>query len=235
MEAENYPIIMAATNRTIKLVQLAQHASPDSLWVAVYGRGTLTSTNKFGLELTESVVYDLTSFRSDHPGGTEALEACAGTDGTESFEYAGHSKSSMTKMQQYCIGQLEGAVVDVPELPRDQLRAEKLRRSIKKPGSKLVQFVSKWVKVVIIVMVVTVTLLLIYSSRNRFSQTLPMGGGKPKASTLSVHRAFWAGLALAGSFACVVARYFYKLFLATLDYENEVFSFPATIPKKSKR
>jgi cytochrome b involved in lipid metabolism len=55
-------------------------------------------------------VYDLTTFRSDHPGGIEALESCAGTDGTESYEYAGHSESNMMKMQQYRVGRLAGSL-----------------------------------------------------------------------------------------------------------------------------
>ncbi|KAL8785262.1 MAG: hypothetical protein Q9213_003466 [Squamulea squamosa] len=80
---------MSQLSEGITLGQLAEHKTLQSLWIAVHG-----------------YVYDLTTFSSDHPGGIEALESCAGIDGTESYDYAGHSDSNMEKMQQYRVGRL---------------------------------------------------------------------------------------------------------------------------------
>ncbi|KAL2760694.1 hypothetical protein ACRALDRAFT_1016639, partial [Sodiomyces alcalophilus JCM 7366] len=52
-------------------------------------------------------VYDLTEFASDHPGGIDVLKDTAGTDATESFEYAGHTADAITTMAKFQVGRLE--------------------------------------------------------------------------------------------------------------------------------
>ncbi|KAJ5128602.1 hypothetical protein N7448_002318 [Penicillium atrosanguineum] len=86
-------------SENITLEQLADHNTLQSLWIAVHG-----------------LVYDLTTVSSDHPGGIDVLESCAGTDGTEAYEYAGHSEENMVKMQQYCVGRLAGNPEQAPPL-----------------------------------------------------------------------------------------------------------------------
>ncbi|TRX94098.1 hypothetical protein FHL15_004866 [Xylaria flabelliformis] len=77
----------------VTLQQLANHNAEESLWIAVHGH-----------------VYDLTDFRLDHPGGVDALLSSAGTDGTEAYEYAAHSKENLVTMQQFRIGTLAGSL-----------------------------------------------------------------------------------------------------------------------------
>lgn len=46
----------------------------------------------------------------DHPGGVEVLKDVAGSDGTESFEYVGHSEDAYKTLAKFHIGVLEGEV-----------------------------------------------------------------------------------------------------------------------------
>jgi cytochrome b involved in lipid metabolism len=38
------------------------------------------------------LVYDITKFLNEHPGGSEVIMEVAGQDGTEGFEDVGHSE-----------------------------------------------------------------------------------------------------------------------------------------------
>lgn len=55
-------------------------------------------------------MYNVTSYVDDHPGGIEVLKDVAGSDGTESFEYVGHSKDAYKVLETFQIGVLEGDV-----------------------------------------------------------------------------------------------------------------------------
>ncbi|KAL8925145.1 MAG: hypothetical protein Q9208_003650 [Pyrenodesmia sp. 3 TL-2023] len=83
---------------TITLSQLNEHKTQQDLWIAVHGK-----------------VYNLTSFADDHPGGIDVLKDCAGTDGSETYEYAGHSANNMKTMQRFLVGTLAG-YNNVPDL-----------------------------------------------------------------------------------------------------------------------
>ncbi|EOA84359.1 uncharacterized protein SETTUDRAFT_63376, partial [Exserohilum turcica Et28A] len=72
------------------LFQLSQHNTQQDLWIAVFGK-----------------VYNLTAFAKDHPGGIDVLCECAGTDGTEVYEYAGHSESALSVLDRFQVGVLE--------------------------------------------------------------------------------------------------------------------------------
>lgn len=48
--------------------------------------------------------YDLTSFLSEHPGGSDVLLNVNGQDATEAFEDAGHSSTAKSQMAKYYIG-----------------------------------------------------------------------------------------------------------------------------------
>lgn len=52
------------------------------------------------------LVYDVSEFSSEHPGGAEALEAYSGRDATEAFRSIGHSKAAITRMQKFVVGEL---------------------------------------------------------------------------------------------------------------------------------
>ncbi|KXH44309.1 cytochrome b5 [Colletotrichum simmondsii] len=68
---------------------LSKHHDLDSLWVLIRGK-----------------VYDVTNYADDHPGGIEVLKDVAGSDGTESFEYVGHSEDAYKTLEELQIGVL---------------------------------------------------------------------------------------------------------------------------------
>ncbi|KAK1544030.1 cytochrome b5 [Colletotrichum paranaense] len=68
---------------------LSKHHELDDLWISIRGR-----------------VYDVTKYADDHPGGIEVLKDVAGSDGTESFEYVGHSEDAYKTLKEFQIGVL---------------------------------------------------------------------------------------------------------------------------------
>ncbi|OMP03666.1 hypothetical protein COLO4_10275 [Corchorus olitorius] len=59
------------------------------------------------------MVYDLTKFLEDHPGGDEVLLSATGKDATDDFEDVGHSDSARDMMNQYYVGE-----IDVSTIPK---------------------------------------------------------------------------------------------------------------------
>lgn len=57
--------------------------------------------------LIDGVVYDVTSFRGEHPGGEAVLRQHAGKDASEAFAKAKHSVSARRRMQQMVVGPLD--------------------------------------------------------------------------------------------------------------------------------
>lgn len=55
------------------------------------------------------VVFDITEYLQDHPGGAEVLVETAGTDATAAYEDVGHSEDAREIMQPYLIGTLKDA------------------------------------------------------------------------------------------------------------------------------
>ncbi|CEJ92562.1 hypothetical protein VHEMI08207 [[Torrubiella] hemipterigena] len=196
---------------TITLEELEAHNTLDSLWIAVHGS-----------------VYDLTNFVSDHPGGVDALHTCAGSDGTEAYDYASHSKSNMKKMQQYLVGKLDGyteAEQTDPPVPTHIKTVNKghSRALPRKPLALAASSIS------------TALALAALRQRGVFrTLTFPLmqlGAG----STQNAGLPFWAGMALASIVSCAGFLRLYKLYQSTLDYQNDVFSFPPVIPRKARK
>ncbi|KAL0933413.1 cytochrome b5 [Colletotrichum truncatum] len=76
--------------------EVSKHHNVHDLWVSIRGR-----------------VYDVTGYVEDHPGGIEVLKDVAGSDGTESFEYVGHSDDAYKVLQRFQVGTLESGVRSV--------------------------------------------------------------------------------------------------------------------------
>ncbi|KAI9661953.1 MAG: hypothetical protein M1821_009193 [Bathelium mastoideum] len=213
---------MTQLNKSITLEQLADHNTLESLWIAVHGQ-----------------VYDLTTFSSDHPGGIEALESCAGTDGTESYEYAAHSESNTAKLQQYRVGRLAGSLEQASPISHNPLPAGSKR--IRNAAYRLKQLRSpRWTKLAATLFATSLIVALTYQRRDSFVGYMLSTLSIPRlqlrnVSDQDIGYAFWGGIAIASSVSFVGFSYLYKLFLSTLDYQNDVFSFPPTIPKKTKR
>ncbi|KAJ3413230.1 hypothetical protein HDV05_008290 [Chytridiales sp. JEL 0842] len=73
----------------VDMDQVRQHNSRGSCWIVVKG-----------------VVYDVTKFLKDHPGGPDAILVNAGTDSTEDF-LAIHSSHARSLLHHYCIARLK--------------------------------------------------------------------------------------------------------------------------------
>lgn len=83
---------LSAEKRVVTWQELAEHASEESLWVAISGK-----------------VYDITSWQATHPGGQLTLLAVAGGDATDTFR-AMHPKQVWSQLGQFLIGNLESAL-----------------------------------------------------------------------------------------------------------------------------
>lgn len=69
--------------------------------------------------IIDNVVYDVTAFMEEHPGGVEVLLANAGKDASECFHRVGHSDVAFEWRQKFVIGE----VVDAEKwevLPREE-------------------------------------------------------------------------------------------------------------------
>lgn len=77
------------SDREIRLEELKKHTDMSSLWLLIH-----------------DVVYDITSFANEHPGGEEVLLEQAGGNATTSFEDVGHSSDAREMMKKYQIGVL---------------------------------------------------------------------------------------------------------------------------------
>lgn len=54
----------------------------------------------------DNLVYDVTAFLDDHPGGHEVLLNVSGKDASEDFDDVGHSSDAKEIMKKYCIGEV---------------------------------------------------------------------------------------------------------------------------------
>ena len=70
--------------------EILTHCTSDSLWIII-----------------DNLVYDVTKFRRQHPGGASILEQFGGNDGTEAFVRYGHSRLAKNIMKKYLIGKVE--------------------------------------------------------------------------------------------------------------------------------
>lgn len=86
----------------LSAADLAAHASAESSWVAVGG-----------------VVYDVTKYMREHPGGEQVLAEVAGRDATREFEDVGHSAGARAMLAQYKVGCLAGAAKTSIKLDAD--------------------------------------------------------------------------------------------------------------------
>jgi len=82
---ETYPSLGVA----YKMIDVARHCYPESCWIVI-----------------DDVVYDVTEFISQHPGGSEIILEHAGSDATGAFQDVQHSGDAKTIMDKYRIGQL---------------------------------------------------------------------------------------------------------------------------------
>ncbi|KAL2142952.1 hypothetical protein VTI28DRAFT_474 [Corynascus sepedonium] len=76
-------MVPSKQDKVITTTQLGEHKTVHDLWIAVHGY-------------------------ADHPGGIEILVECAGTDGSEPYDYAGHGEDATATMERFKVGKLAG-------------------------------------------------------------------------------------------------------------------------------
>ncbi|KAH7080820.1 cytochrome b5-like heme/steroid binding domain-containing protein [Paraphoma chrysanthemicola] len=194
---------------TIGVAQLAKHNTQQDLWVAVHGK-----------------VYDLTTFATDHPGGIDVLQECAGSDGTETYEYAGHSAEALAVLDRFQIGMLEGhgtshqfsSPAPVSPLPvGHSAPITEMRRvwSSAHSGSLLV-FLS-----------LLAAARIFWKAGYMEAETTASSGQMLRPAS-----AFLVGLVVASSVGFMGLAATYSVFKGTLRQEKEVFAYPSVISVK---
>ncbi|XP_026737691.1 cytochrome b5-like [Trichoplusia ni] len=105
-------------------------------------------TKKENVFIIDNVVYNVTEFLDEHPGGHEVLVNLAGKDASEDFDDVGHSLDAKELMKKYVVGELV-------EADRVQLQ----KRHVAWEDSKVegdTGFTSSWKFPVLLGIVVTV-------------------------------------------------------------------------------
>ncbi|XP_074033294.1 cytochrome b5 [Leptinotarsa decemlineata] len=56
--------------------------------------------------ILKDIVYDVTDYLDDHPGGADLITEWAGKDGTKEFDNFGHSADAKKELKKYKIGEV---------------------------------------------------------------------------------------------------------------------------------
>lgn len=160
----------------------------------------------------------------------------AGTDATESFEYAGHTRAAIATMAKFQVGRLEGSEVEEVAPPPKAIRLMD-PSSPPPPKKRTESTTSGWIRPVILPLLAlaagSVIPVLIREGPRWIAALPPLtvptlwSAGQEADGTF----AFLFGLFLAGSAGFSSLAYIYWRFNKTLEHEKSVFLYPAVIPK----
>ncbi|KAK2790572.1 hypothetical protein FQN53_009040 [Emmonsiellopsis sp. PD_33] len=201
----------------ITLAQLKGHNSQEDLWIAVHGK-----------------VYNLTSFAKDHPGGIEVLKTCAGTNGSETYEYAGHSSDAIKKIEHSVVGNLAGYGVNSAQFHAISSNSiEGTKTGGNPPLSTIINF--RLIYNISTSMVLRTLILALLAGI-----LWKIGGGdtlKGNIGFRSGHKfdpglGFFSGFLIPAVLSSVGFLFLYFQFSKTLKHEKDVFSYPAIIPRR---
>ncbi|KAL8753205.1 MAG: hypothetical protein Q9184_005489, partial [Pyrenodesmia sp. 2 TL-2023] len=171
---------------------------------------------------------------------------CAGTDGSETYEYAGHSANNMKTMHRFLVGSLAGYMVadpaeDVfPGAPHGSSAAKKMNGSSSPLG---LLSLKTWRTRPLLLLLAAMSVLLFagLSYWNFGAQVAITDGGFETGQSRDIGHelarhaptyAFLGGLLVASSLSCAGFAVLYSLFGKTLEHERDVFSYPAVIPRR---
>ncbi|KAL6906508.1 hypothetical protein ACP4OV_004109 [Aristida adscensionis] len=93
---------MAEDKKVFGFEEVAKHSVTKDCWIIIAGKI---------IEFLEDMVYDVTPFMDEHPGGDEVLLAVTGKDATSDFEDIGHSDSAREMMEKYYIGEIDASTI----------------------------------------------------------------------------------------------------------------------------
>lgn len=191
-----------------------------------------TSSNH---RLTRRPVYDLTRFAKDHPGGVDVLTDCAGTEATESFDYAGHSDEAITTLQKFLVGGLSGSQQTKPiDLSRSSAKTFGSNPTSKAASGGRVVNRNLLRRLAVLAAGLGLVATLYWKLSTNIGRKQEETHFEATASVAPIH-AFIGGLAFASSVVCVGIISLYSQFTKTLKPERDVFSYPPVIPRRSKR
>lgn len=89
--------------------EVLAHNTREDCWMVIHGNGEkMRPKNLLVCELT-IIVYDITKYVEDHPGGSDILVESAGVDASVEFDNAGHSEEAFDIMAEYRVGKYKGA------------------------------------------------------------------------------------------------------------------------------
>ena len=83
------PVWDEKKHQRYSLEEVGKHVDRTDCWIIIH-----------------DLVYDITKFLDEHPGGEEILLDCAGNVATDQFEDVGHSSDARDIMKDYLIGEL---------------------------------------------------------------------------------------------------------------------------------
>lgn len=191
-------------------------------------------------------MYDLTNFAGDHPGGIDILKDCAGTDGTEAYDYAGHNEDSVVTLQRFRVGVLKG-LSDRTNLPSTSSNASQIaemeaKENLQNPGGHVSALPASmgskthnsWFSFMLVVVGLCCGVLgasatiKLYSSNTRVDRNVASRMSAYSGLTTFIAGACVAWVCSLGAMAAV-----YPLFSRTLRQEKEVFEYPSVIEVRS--
>ncbi|KAK2813426.1 hypothetical protein FQN50_000742 [Emmonsiellopsis sp. PD_5] len=199
----------------ITLAQLEAHNSQEDLWIAVHGK-----------------VYNLTSFAKDHPGGIEVLKTCAGTDGSETYEYAGHSSDAINKIEHLVVGNLAGYSVNSAQFHAiSSNRSERTRNRGSPPLSTIINFGSN-ISTSMVLRILIWALLAGILWKIRGEDNWKGNVGFRSGHKFDPGVGFFSGFLIPTLLSSVGFLFLYFQFSKTLKHEKDVFSYPPVIPRR---
>ena len=167
------------------------------------------------------------------------LKDCAGTDGSKTYGYAGHSAYAMKTMQQFLVGSLPESTTtiianpaDVPAAPHDSSAKMNVSSSSRSKSARSIAptlSLGTWIRVPLLAAVLSVLASLYWNFGAEVEEAaieLELGRNVNNAA-----HAFWAGLMIASLLSCAGFAVLYSLFSKTLEHERDVFSYPPVIPR----
>uniref|UniRef100_A0A9I9CNU5 Cytochrome b5 heme-binding domain-containing protein n=1 Tax=Cucumis melo TaxID=3656 RepID=A0A9I9CNU5_CUCME len=95
---------MGSGEKVFTLKEVAEHNNHKDCWLIISGKICRSSV------LIE-LVYDVTKFLEDHPGGDDVLLSATGKDATDDFEDVGHSDNAREMMDQYYVGEIDASTI----------------------------------------------------------------------------------------------------------------------------
>ncbi|KAK0375858.1 cytochrome b5 [Colletotrichum limetticola] len=202
---------------------LSKHHELDDLWVSIRGR-----------------VYDVTKYADDHPGGIEVLKDVAGSDGTESFEYVGHSEDAYKTLKEFQIGVLVEYVSPQKRNGKVFIIADKFalqedgndlgavwdaqRVQVEKPSNSKPILVFTVTAATAALFVVGKSSYWLLQNKDASYRKIGILHGVPELSAW-----FWLylGMTLSTVIGVSCCLYIYTKFTKTLEYYKEVWEYPS--------